>query len=83
MAAQIHEFDDVSRVRRWHDLIVAGRIPASRSGGMWDKRSWSLAMSGLEGLMLGLIALIVLDVMALRCGRDSRKSSDVRRDWNS
>jgi hypothetical protein len=82
MAAKIHEFDDVSRVRRWHDLIVAGTIPAGKSGGMWDKRRRSLAMSGLEGLMLGLIALIVLDVMALRCGRDSRTSSDGRRNWN-
>jgi hypothetical protein len=40
-------------------------------------------MSGLEGLILGLVALIVLDVMALRHGRDSRSSSDARRDWNS
>jgi hypothetical protein len=40
-------------------------------------------MSGLEGLLLGLLALIVLDVMALRCGRDSRTSSDARRDWHA
>ncbi len=40
-------------------------------------------MSGLEGLILGLLALVVLDVMALRCGRDSRTSSNTRRDWNS
>jgi hypothetical protein len=40
-------------------------------------------MSGLEGLLFGLLALIVLDVLAMRYGRDSRTSSDSRRDWNA
>jgi hypothetical protein len=39
-------------------------------------------MSGLEALILGLIALVVLDVMSIRSGRDTRSSSDPRRDWN-
>ena len=40
-------------------------------------------MSGLEGLLFGLLALVVLDVLALRYGRDSRTSSNARRDWSS
>ena len=40
-------------------------------------------MTGLEGLLLGLFALIVLDLLSLRYGRDSRTSSDTRRDWNA
>ncbi len=39
-------------------------------------------MDGLDALILGLVALIVLDILALRFGRDSRTPSDARRDWN-
>jgi hypothetical protein len=39
-------------------------------------------MSGLEGLIFALVAVVVLDVLSLRFGRDSRSSSDPRRDWN-
>ena len=52
-------------------------------GGMRDKVKRSLVMSGLEGLLFGLLALIVLDVLALKCGRDSRTPSDARRDWKA
>jgi hypothetical protein len=33
-------------------------------------------------LIIGLVALVVLDLVSLRFGRDSRSSSDPRRDWN-
>jgi len=51
--------------------------------GIRHKVRGSLVMTGLEGLLLGLVALIVLDLLSLRYGRDSRTSSDTRRDWNA
>jgi hypothetical protein len=41
----------------------------------------SSAMNGLDALIFGLVALIVLDVLALKFGRDSRTPSDARCDW--
>jgi hypothetical protein len=38
-------------------------------------------MSGLEALILGMVALIVLDVLSLRFGHDSRTPFNARRDW--
>ncbi|MEA2515251.1 MAG: hypothetical protein QOF33_4269 [Thermomicrobiales bacterium] len=38
-------------------------------------------MNGLDALIFGLVALIVLDVLALKFGRDSRTPSDARCDW--
>jgi hypothetical protein len=38
-------------------------------------------MSGLDALIFGLVALVVLDVLSMRFGRDSRSSSDPRHDW--
>jgi hypothetical protein len=41
-----------------------------------------LAMSGLDALIFGFVALVILDVVSLRFGRDSRSSTDPRHDWN-
>jgi hypothetical protein len=36
----------------------------------------------LVSLMIVLAVLVILDVAALRCGRDSRQGSDPRHDWS-
>lgn len=79
---EIHRTADARALREWHPGRTVGVSPAEHRNGLRCRLHGRLAMSGLEGLIFALVAVVVLDVLSLRFGRDSRSSSDPRRDWN-